>query len=156
MSKTDKLRKESLKQLEEKKAEVQDEKRRRQDAGESRSAARMRRDAKKFNSPLTLIIKILMWVPFLWSGLYYGGIFVLGISMDQMDDVPGRIAVFIAVGSLICLAGLVLAMLSLYIPQFAAILTGTVLFMQGASYIVNKAEERIASGSGLTVEQQGI
>ena len=94
-----------------------------------------------------------MCLPFLWSGLYYGGIFTLGISMGQMDDVPGRIAAFIGIGSVLCLTGLVFAFLSKYAVQFGFIAAGTVFFMNGATYIVDKASERISTGRGLTDEQ---
>ena len=83
-----------------------------------------------------------------------GGIFVLGISMGQMDDVPGYVAALIGVGAALCLVGLVLAFLSKYIPQFAFILVGTVVYMQGASYIIDKAVTRVGEGIGLTEEQK--
>lgn len=156
MSKKDRLKEQSLKQLEAIKAAEREEAQSRKNTGESSAARKMRRRSSRFDSALTTVIKILMFIPFLWSGLYYGGIFILGISMDQMEDVPGRIAVFIAVGSALCLAGIILALKSRYLLQAAFIGVGTIFFMSGATHIVNKARSRIGDGIGLTEEQKGL
>ena len=156
MSKKDRLKKQSQKQLAAKKTAEQQEKKEHQKPAESKSARKMRRQAKKFDSFITLLLKILMCVPFLWSGLYYGGIFVLGISMGQMDDVPAYVAALIGIGSALCLTGLVLAFLSKYIAQFIFVAAGTVVYMKGASYIVEKAAERVGEGYGLTEEQKEL
>lgn len=156
MSKKDRLKKQSQKQLEAKKAAAAEEKKEREKPAESKSAKKLRRRSKKFDNAVMLIIKILMCIPFLWSGLYYGGIFVLGISMGQMDDVPGRIAAFIGIGAALCLVGLVLAFMSKYIVQFIIIAAGTVVYMQGAVYIIDKAKERIGEGYGLSDEQKDL
>ena len=156
MSKKDKLRKQSQMQLDAKRAAEQSEQLERRNAGESKSAKKLRRRAKRFDSALTLLLKIVMCIPFLWSGLYYGGIFVLGISMEQMDGVPSRIAAFIGIGSAVCLVGIVLAFMSKYIAQFIVILGGTVCYMHGAVYIIDKAKERIGEGYGLTEEQKQL
>ncbi|MBR6873402.1 MAG: YqkE family protein [Ruminococcus sp.] len=156
MSKKDRLKKQSLKQLEAKKDAAREEQRERSQVRESKSARKLRRRAKKLDSALTVLLKIFMCVPFLWSGLYYGGIFIVGISGEQMDDVPVRIAVFLGIGSALCLTGIVLAFLSKYIVQFLFCFAGAVTFMQGASYIVDKAKERIGEGYGLTEEQKGL
>lgn len=154
MSKKDRLKKQSQQQLNAKKIAERSEQLEHDSPRESKSARKMRRNAKKMDSAVTLLLKLLMCVPFLWSGLYYGGIFVLGISMGQMDDVPGYVAALIGVGAALCLIGLVLAFLSKYIPQFAFILVGTVVYMQGASYIIDKAVTRVGEGIGLTEEQK--
>ena len=154
MSKKDRLKKQSQQQLNAKKIAERSEQLEHDSPRESKSARKMRRNAKKMDSAVTLLLKLLMCVPFLWSGLYYGGIFVLGISMGQMDDVPGYVAALIGVGAALCLVGLVLAFLSKYIPQFAFILVGTVVYMQGASYIIDKASTRVGEGIGLTEEQK--
>ena len=156
MSKKDRLRKQSQKQLEARKEADVEEKLEREKASESKSARKLRRRAKKFDTAITLLLKIFMCIPFLWSGVYYGGIFIVGISSDMMDDVPGHIAAFLIIGSVLCLVGLVLAFMSRYIIQFCLILAGTVVYMQGAFYIIDKAKERIGEGYGLTDEQKGL
>ena len=165
MSKKDRLKKQSQKQLEAKKAAERDEKQQREKVSESKSARRLRRSVKRADPAAALMkalikalikAKILMCIPFLWSGLYYGGIFILGISMGQMDDVPGYVAALIGIGSAICLAGIVLAFLSKYILQFVLIAAGTAVFMKGATFIVDKALERVGEGYGLTQEQKDL
>ena len=156
MSKKDRLRKQSEAQLRRRQAEEKEAIREKQEVSESKAAKKLRTSAKKHNNTVSTVIKFLMLVPFLWSGIYYGGIFVIGISMEQMDDVPGRIAVFIGIGTLVCLVGIIFAFLSRYITQFCIIAAGTVLYMIGASYVVAKASERIGDGIGLTEEQKGL
>ncbi|SDB08110.1 hypothetical protein SAMN02910317_00396 [Ruminococcaceae bacterium FB2012] len=156
MSKKDRLKKQSQKQLEAKKAAERDEKQQREKVSESKSARRLRKSVKKADPAASLLLKILMCIPFLWSGLYYGGIFILGISMGQMDDVPGYVAALIGIGSAVILAGIVLAFLSKYVLQFVLIAAGTIVFMKGASFIVNKASERVGEGYGLTQEQKDL
>ena len=156
MSKKDRLKKQSLAQLERKKALENEEREEKAKASESKTAKKYRKRARRGGNALMTIIKVLMIIPYLWSGFCYGGIFIFGITMEQMDDVPGRIAVFIGIGSLLCLTGMVFAFLGRYKTQFAIIMSGTVLFMYGASYIVGKAQERIRSGVGLTEEQRNL
>lgn len=156
MSKKDRLRKQSQRQLDARKAAERSEQKEQDNPRESKSARRMRRSARKLDSAVMTVLKVLMCIPFLWSGLYYGGIFVLGITMGQMDDVPGYIAALFGIGSALCLAGLVLAFMSRYIPQFILVLAGTAVYMQGAAYIIDKAVARVGEGYGLTDEQKGL
>lgn len=156
MSKKDRLKKQSLKQLEAKKAAARDEENERRSAGESNAAKKLRRSAKTHNGAETLIIKLLMCVPFIWSGICYNIIFLVGISMDQIREVPKRMAVYLGVGALICLAGLIFAFLSKYIVQFALIFIGSMMFMHSARFIVGKAQELISAGHGLTETQLGL
>lgn len=156
MSKKDRLKKQSLQQLEAKKAAAREEENERKSAGESTAAKKLRRSAKKHNGTETLIIKLLMCVPFIWSGICYNVIFLFGISMDEVQDVPKRMAIYLGVGALICLAGLIFAFLSKYIVQFALIFTGSMMFMHAARFIVGKAQELIAAGHGLTDNQLGL
>ncbi|MBR1764154.1 MAG: hypothetical protein IJ746_02045 [Ruminococcus sp.] len=157
MSKSDRLKKQSQKQLEEIKKREQEEKAEREKpAEESRSAKKLRRQAKKLDSAASLVLKFLMLVPFLWSGLYYGGIFIVGITMEQMDDMPKRTALWLGIGLVFFVAGIILAFLSKYPAQLGAVLVGTAFFMTGAAKIVGKARERVGDGIGLTQEQQNL
>lgn len=156
MSKKDRLKKQSLAQLEAKKAAARDEENERRTAGESRSAKKLRRSAKKHNGAETLIIKLLMCLPFIWSGICYNIIFLVGISMDQLQEVPKHMAVYLGVGALICLVGLIFAFLSKYIVQFALIFTGSMMFMRSARFVVGKAQELITANHGLSESQLGV
>lgn len=144
MSKKDRLKAQSEKQLRLRRELEQEEKNEKQTAGESRSAARMRKKAKNFDSVVTLVIKILMILPFGWSAFYYGGIFIAGISTGIMEGIPKRIAVFLGVGTALCLAGLLIAFFSKYIVQFVLVALGTVSFMCGAQYIIGETQKKLA------------
>lgn len=156
MSKKDRLKKQSIAQIEAKKAAARDEENERRTAGESAAAKKLRRSARKNNSAITLVLKLLMCVPFIWSGICYDLIFLVGISMDQMPDVPKRMGVYLGVGALICFVGLIFAFLSKYIVQFALIFTGSMMFMHSARFIVGKVQELISANHGLTETQLGL
>lgn len=156
MSKKDRLKKQSLKQIEEKKNAAREEEKERLEAGESRSAKKLRRSAKKHSGALTLIMKLLMCPPFIWSGICYNVIFLVGISMDEVSNVPKRMAFYLGGGALVCLAGLVFAFLSKYVTQFVLIFTGSMLYLHAARFIVGKAQDLITAGRGLTESQQEL
>ena len=104
MSKKDRLKKQSLKQIEEKKNAAREEEKERLEAGESRSAKKLRRSAKKHSGALTLIMKLLMCPPFIWSGICYNVIFLVGISMDEVSNVPKRMAFYLGGGARVCVS----------------------------------------------------
>lgn len=144
MSKKDRLKAQSEKQRRLKKEIEREERLEHQNVGESKSAAKLRRQARKFDSAVTLIIKILMMLPFGWSAFFYGGIFIIGIATGEMEGVPKRIAVYLGAGSLLCFIGLLLAFFSKYIVQFAFAAAGTLSFMYGAQYIINSTQQKLA------------
>ena len=157
MSKKDRLRKQSQKQLEEKKKQKQQEEQEKKEApAESRSAKKLRRQAKRHDSALSLIVKFLMLLPFLWSGFYYGGIFIIGITMEQMDEMPRYVALLLGIGEIFFIAAIILAFISKYIAQFVSVLVGTAFFMTAAVKIINKAKERVGAGYGLTDDQREL
>ena len=157
MSKTDRLKKQSQKQLEEiKKSEKEEALEKEKPARESRSAKKLRRQARHLDGVLSLVLKFLMLVPFFFSGFYYGGIFIVGISMEQMDDMPRSTALWLGIGVALFIAGIILAFLSKYPAQLGAVAAGTIFFMTGAVRIVNKARSRVGDGIGLTQEQQEL
>lgn len=157
MSKKDRLRKQSQKQLEEIKKQEKLEKQEKENApAESRSAKKLRRQARHLDTAAAAVLKFLMLVPFLWSGVYYGGIFIVGITMEQMDDMPKSTALLLGIGLVFFITGFVLAFLSKYPAQFAAALVGTAFFMTGAGRIISKAKERVGDGLGLTQEQRDL
>ena len=156
MSKKDRLKKQSLKQIEDKKAAAKEEEQERLEAGESKSAKKLRNSAKKHSGAITLLMKLLMCPPFIWSGICYNVIFLVGISMGEVSNVPKRMGVYLGLGALFCLAGLIFAFMSKYVTQFCLIFTGSVLYLHAARFIIGKAEDLISVGRGLTESQQEI
>lgn len=144
MSKKDRLKAQSEKQLRQKRELELEEKTEKQNTGESKAAAKMRKKAKKFDTAATLVIKLLMILPFGWSAFYYGGIFIVGISTGIMEGIPKRIAAFLGAGTVLCLAGLLIAFFSKYILQFVLVALGTVSFMYGAQYIIGETQKKLA------------
>lgn len=144
MSKKDRLKAQSLKQLEQKKAALHEEEAERKNHSESKSAAKMRRQAKKFDSVITLILKILMLLPFGYSAFYYGGIFTVGIATGEMEGIPKRIAVFFAIGAALCLAGLFFVFFSKYVVQFVLVAMGTASYMYSARYVISATQKKLS------------
>jgi glucan phosphoethanolaminetransferase (alkaline phosphatase superfamily) len=145
MSKKDRLKAQSEKQLILKKELEQQELAEKAEASgrSSKAGEKLRKKARKANNILTLILKLLMILPFGYSAFYYGGIFIVGIATGEMVGMPKRIAVFLAIGAVLCLAGLFLAFFSRYILQFAFIAVGTASFMYSAGYIISETQKKL-------------
>ncbi|WP_124099856.1 hypothetical protein [Ruminococcus sp. Marseille-P6503] len=145
MSKKDRLKAQSEKQLILKKELERQELAEREEAfaGSSKAGEKLRRKARKGDNIITLILKLLMILPFGYSAFYYGGIFIVGIATGEMVGMPKRIAVFLGIGAALCLAGLFLAFFSRYILQFAFVAAGTVSFMYSAEYIISETQKKL-------------
>lgn len=119
----------------------------------SKAARKMLKKAKKekkhrFESGLFLFMKILMLAFFLYSGVFYGGVTVVGVLKGYMYEIPKWIAGVIGIGSLIILAGIILSFCKRYFISFAAILAGTLSYLKGAVYIINKISDKLVNYDG--------
>lgn len=88
---------------------------------------------------LHIIVKVLMTAIFLWSGLIWGGVTILHIFLNDNSNsqlVPGFLA-----GSLILLAGLILAWVRLYILQLIPCLVGLIVYLQPAREMIDHAAD---------------
>ncbi len=145
MSKKDRLKAQSEKQLMLKKELERQELLEMEEAASksSRAGRKLRKRAKNLDNIITLILKFLMILPFGYSAFFYGGIFIVGIVTEEMIGMPKRIAVFLGVGAVLCLAGLILVFFSRYILQFIFILAGTASYMYSALYIISETQQRL-------------
>ena len=96
MSKKDRLKAQKEKQDRLRKEEELEEQREREEARERqiRSAKKMMKKAKRTKpngEPVYyLILKLLMIVPFAYSGFFYGGVTIVGIMGKYIEPVPPK------------------------------------------------------------------
>ena len=149
MSKKDRLKAQKEKQEKERKELEELEKKQAElsRSSESKSARKMREQAKKhekkfrpFGEPVYfLILKILMLVPFAYSGFFYGGVLAAGVFGGAIDDKPPVwVGWCTVIGVLVIGAGIFLAFFKKYIASFVFNSAGTIVFLKAAQYMIDK------------------
>ena len=121
MSKKDRLKAQKEKQDRLRKEEELEEQREREEARErqSRSAKKMMKKAKRTKpngEPVYyLILKLLMIVPFAYSGFFYGGVTIVGIMGKYIEPVPPKWVLWaMAAGVVVMFAGILFAFFKKY------------------------------------------
>lgn len=122
-------------------------------SGMSKSARKLMKKAQKenkknYDGKLLMVLKLLMLIPLVYSGVIYCAITVVGVLTGYMSDTPKWIAGVMGVGSLVIITGVVLAFFRKYIISFVIILAGTLSYMKGARFIVNKISSKLENYSG--------
>lgn len=142
MSKKDRLKAQSEKQLQLKLMREQHEKELYESSknNSSMAVAKLKKQATDGinNNLVMIIIKVLMIIPFGYSAFFYGGVTIVGIVFNELTDIPKRIAGFMGVGIILCGAAIFFAFFKKYILQFILSLTGTISFLYGGQFIINK------------------
>ena len=150
MSKKDRLKKQSQKQLRERR-ELEEEER------EEREAARHRKSksAKKLlyktkygrygKEPWAfLFLRLLMLIPFAWSGIYYGLIVIFGTFGGYIVPQPPQwVGWTMLAGDILILAGIIIEYLKKHIPAFVFIAAGTGLYLKASQYFINYLSDRL-------------
>lgn len=155
MSKRERLEKQKKKQDELKRLEELNEVKECENAGNimSKSAQKMLKKAKKEKKPnveggLFLFAKIVMVILFLFSGLYYGGVTVVGILKGYMEEIPHWVAGAMGIGAAVVALGIVLSFIKKYYASLLIILGGTISYMKAASYIISKISDKLQNYDG--------
>lgn len=144
MSKKDRLKAQSQKQLREKR-ELEEEEREEKERAKSRrskSARKLMRKAKYGRygkEPLGFtLIKLLMLLPFAWSGVYYGLIMIFGTFGGYIEPQPPQwVGWTMLAGDVLVLAGIVIEFLKKHIPSMAVIAVGTGLYLRASQYFID-------------------
>ena len=150
MSKKDRLKKQSQKQLRERR-ELEEEER------EEREAARHRKSksAKKLLNKTKygrygkepwafLFLRLLMLIPFAWSGIYYGLIVIFGTFGGYIVPQPPQwVGWTMLAGDILILAGIIIEYLKKHIPAFVFIAAGTGLYLKASQYFINYLSDRL-------------
>ena len=152
MSKKDRLKAQKEKQDRLKKEAELEEQREREEAREkqSRSAKKMMKKAKRSKpngEPVYyLILKLIMIVPFAYSGFFYGGVTVVGILGKYIEPVPPKWVMWaMLAGIIVMLAGILFAFFKKYIVSFVLSLGGTISFLKAGGYLINRIQDKLAS-----------
>ena len=150
MSKKDRLKAQSQKQIRERREREEEER-------EEREAARNRqsKSAKKLlyktkygrygKEPLGfLFMRLLILVPCAWSGIYYGLIAIFGTFGGYIDPQPPKwVGWTMLAGDALVLAGIIIEYLKKHIPAFVLIVTGTGLYLKASQYFINYLSDKL-------------
>ncbi|MBQ8964976.1 hypothetical protein [Ruminococcus sp.] len=150
MSKKDRLKARHQKQLqakrelEEEEQEAREEARRRQ----SKSAKKLLRKTKYGRygkEPLGfLFIRLLMLLPFAWSGVYYGLIMIFGTFGGYIDpQPPAWVGWCMLAGDVLVLGGIIVEFFRKHIPAMAVIAVGTGLYLRASQYFIDYLSNRL-------------
>jgi glucan phosphoethanolaminetransferase (alkaline phosphatase superfamily) len=115
---------------------------------QSKSAKKMMKKAKRARHGrepiICLILKILMLVPYGYSGFFYGGVLVTGVFGGYIEPAPPKWVGWCAlIGSVLVLAGIIVSFFKKYIASFIVICGGTGVFLKGAEYMINKIQNHL-------------
>lgn len=150
MSKKDRLKARSQQQIRERREREEEER-------EEREAARYRqsKSAKKLlnktkygrygKEPLGfLFLRLLMLVPFAWSGIYYGLIVIFGTFGGFIEPQPPKwVGWTMLAGDVIVLAGIIIEYLKKHIPAVVSVAVGTGLYLKASQYFINYLTDRL-------------
>ena len=150
MSKKDRLKKQSQKQLRERR-ELEEEEREKREAARNRQS----KSAKKLLNKTKygrygkepwgfLFLRLLMLLPFAWSGIYYGLIVIIGTFGGYIDPKPSNwVGWTMLAGDALVLAGIIIEYLKKHIPAFVLIAVGTGLYLKASQYFINYISDRL-------------
>lgn len=152
MSKKDRLKAQKEKQDRLKKEAELEEQREREEAREkqSRSAKKMMKKAKRVKpngEPVYyLILKLIMIVPFAYSGFFYGGVTIVGIIGKYIEPVPPKWVLWaMAAGIVAMFAGILFAFFKKYIVSFVLSVGGTVSFLKAGGYLIKRIQDKLST-----------
>mgnify|MGYP002625130495 CR=1 FL=1 len=150
MSKKERLKAQAQKQSLARKEQEEEERIEKEEAQrkQSKSAKKLRKKAKRDRrgrEPIPFIIlKILMLIPFGYSGFYYGGILISGIFGGFIEPKPPAwVGWFVLAGTLLTAAGVLIEFFKKHVISFITIAAGTVFYLKGVQYFINYIQNRL-------------
>lgn len=146
MSKKQRLEKEKQRQLERRRLDELEEQIEREEAKhkESRAAKKMRRAARKgYSSALMIFLTVLMLLPFLYSGFFYGGIMIVGQFTGAAEVMPAHTGLMMLIADVLVLTGIVLSFAGRYIIQGIFTISGSAVYLFAAHRVVADIQERL-------------
>lgn len=115
---------------------------------QSKAAKKLRKKAKRDKAGrepvICLILKLLMIIPFGYSGFFYGGVLVLGVFGKYIEPLPPQWVGWCALaGIVLILAGILLSFFKKYILSFIIIMGGTGVFLKAGEYMISHIQSRL-------------
>ena len=91
-----------------------------------------------------MVIKLLMLLPFAWSGIYYGLIMIFGTFGGYIEpQPPAWVGWCMLAGDIIVLGGILTEFFKKHIPAFVVIAVGTGLYLRAAQYFIDYLTDRL-------------
>lgn len=150
MSKKDRLKAQKAKQdilqkeLEEQERLEKEEARLKQSKAAKKLRKKAKRDKAGREPVICLILKLLMIIPFGYSGFFYGGVLVLGVFGKYIEPLPPKWVGWCALaGIILILAGILLSFFKKYIVSFIIIMGGTGVFLKAGEYMISHIQSRL-------------
>ena len=140
-SKKERLKEQSLKQIEMKKQAEREEEELKKSAENDDSLSLSSVKLMKKEPIVCLVLKLLAVAVYLYSCLYYGGITVIGILNGYVNNVENKYAYYMLAGIVILLASLLLMFFKKYIVSAILNAAGTILYMKTAVFLVEKVRK---------------
>ncbi|MBR1740230.1 MAG: hypothetical protein IJ737_08045 [Ruminococcus sp.] len=113
----------------------------------SKAARRFAKQAKRKNGSdpsAFFLLKLLMLVPFAYSGIFYGGVVLSGIWLGYIEPPPPSwVGWSMLAGIILIGAGIVIEFFRRHIISFGTIAAGTVFYMRSAGYLIGKIKDRL-------------
>lgn len=142
-SKKERLKEQSLKQIEQKRKAEREEEELRQKSSSDEAVGNMTAKLLKKEPVFCLLFKILAAGVYLYSCFFYGGVTVIGILYDYVDNVPHKYAFYMLAGVIILLVSLFLMFFKKYIVSFVLNILGTILYMKTSVFLVERVRKLI-------------
>lgn len=95
-----------------------------------------------------LILKLLMIVPFAYSGFFYGGVTIVGIMGKYIEPVPPKWVLWaMAAGVVVMFAGILFAFFKKYIVSFILSLGGMISFLKAGGYLIKRIQDKLSNSA---------
>ena len=140
-SKKERLKEQSLKQIEQKRAAEREEREEKEQLSKSDELSLSSVKLLKKEPIVCLILKILAVGVYLYSCFFYGGVTVIGILSGYVNNTGSKYAYYMLAGVILLLASLLLMFFKKYIASFALNIIGTILYMKTAVFLVEKVRK---------------
>ena len=139
--KKERLKEQSLKQIEQKRAAEREEREEKEQLSKSDELSLSSVKLLKKEPIVCLILKILAVGVYLYSCFFYGGVTVIGILSGYVNNTGSKYAYYMLAGVILLLASLLLMFFKKYIASFALNIIGTILYMKTAVFLVEKVRK---------------
>ena len=142
MAKKDRLRKEKEEQLRLQKEHEKQEELLKSKKVESKYAQKYKKQGKKQSEPgYFLVLKFIQLLCFGYSGFFWGGVLVIAIAFDMINDfsfstVSNWTAVWIILGEVLLCSSLILEFLKKYTVGFVASVVGIITYLYGVNQFI--------------------
>ena len=145
MSKKDRLNAQSQKQIRERREREEREAARNRQSKSAKKLLNKTKYGRYGKEPWAfLFLRLLMLIPFAWSGIYYGLIVIFGTFGGYIVPQPPQwVGWTMLAGDILILAGIIIEYLKKHIPAFVFIAAGTGLYLKASQYFINYLSDRL-------------